>query len=53
LANLQRLAISIWLIFSISSSNRLSLGFPDEVEGYRKYTQQAGWWKEVQRKIGK
>ena len=31
--------------------NRLSLGFPDEVEGYRKYTRQAGWWKEVQKKI--
>ena len=29
--------------------DRLSLGFPDEVEGYRKYTQQAGWWKEVQK----
>ena len=33
--------------------DRLSLGFPDEVEGYRKYTQQAGWWKKVQKKIGK
>ena len=33
--------------------DRLSLGFPDEVEGYRKYTRQAGWWKEVQKKIGK
>ena len=33
--------------------DRLSLGFPDEVSGYRKYTRQAGWWKEVQKKIGK
>ena len=32
---------------------KLSLGFPDEISGYRKYTQQAGWWKEVQKKIGK
>ena len=30
--------------------DRLSLGFSDEISGYRKYTQQAGWWKEVQKK---
>jgi len=33
--------------------DRLSLGFSDEVSGYRKYTQQAGWWREIQKKIGK
>ena len=33
--------------------DKLSLGFPDEVSGYRKYTRQAGWWKEIQVKIGK
>ena len=33
--------------------DRLSLGFPDEVSGYRKYTRQAGWWKEVQKKVGR
>ena len=30
--------------------DRLSLGFPDEISGYRKYTRQAGWWKKVQKK---
>ena len=33
--------------------DRLSLGFPDEVNGYKKYIRQEGWWKEVQKKIGK
>jgi len=33
--------------------DKLSLGFPYEVSGYRKYTQQKGWWQEVQKKIGK
>ena len=33
--------------------DRLSLGFPDEVSGYKKYIRQEGWWKEVQGKIGK
>ena len=30
--------------------DRLSPGFPDEINGYRKYTRQAGWWKKVQKK---
>ena len=33
--------------------DKLSPGFPDEISGYRKYTRQAGWWKEVQKKIGR
>ena len=33
--------------------DKLSLGFPDEVSGYKKYIRQEGWWKEVQGKIGK
>ena len=33
--------------------DRLSLGFPDEVNGYKKYIRQEGWWKEVQEKIRK
>lgn len=32
--------------------NRLAYGFPAEVEGYILYTRTAGWWPEVQRKIG-
>ena len=32
---------------------KLSLGFPDEVNGYKKYTRQSGWWQEVKRKIAK
>ncbi len=33
--------------------DKLTLGFPDEVSGYKKYTCQQGWWQEVKRKIGK
>ena len=32
---------------------KLSLGFPIEVEGYKKYSMQEGWWQEVLIKIGK
>lgn len=32
---------------------KLSLGFPDEVEGYKKYATESGWWTDVQRKIGR
>ena len=31
----------------------LSLGFPNEVSGYKTYANQEGWWQEVQRKIGR
>lgn len=34
------------------NTHKLSLGFPDEVEGYRRYTQEDGWWQEVQKKAG-
>ena len=33
--------------------HKLSLGFPDEVNGYKKYSRQEGWWQEVQKKIGR
>ncbi len=32
---------------------KLRLGFPDEVDGYKKYIYQEGWWKEVQLKAEK
>ena len=32
---------------------KLELGFPDEVRGYKKYSRESGWWKEVQRKMGR
>ena len=32
---------------------KIGQGFPDEVSGYKKYAFQSGWWKEVQKKIGK
>lgn len=31
---------------------KLSLGFPDEIEGYKNYAQVSGWWEAVQEKIG-
>jgi hypothetical protein len=31
---------------------KLRLGFPDEVGAYEAYTQQDGWWEELQKKIG-
>jgi len=31
---------------------KLDLGFPDEVEAYRKYTGEEGWWEMVQKKAG-
>lgn len=31
---------------------RLSMGFPDEVEGYKNYSRVDGWWRELQKKIG-
>jgi hypothetical protein len=30
---------------------RLEEGFPLEVEGYRRYTTEKGWWESVERKI--
>lgn len=33
--------------------HKLSLGFPDEVSGYIKYTRKEGWWQEVKKKIGR
>lgn len=30
--------------------HKLSLGFPDEVEGYKNYSRVDGWWKAVQEK---
>ena len=30
--------------------NLLALGFPDEVNGYRKYAEEPGWWQEVEAK---
>lgn len=27
--------------------DKLSLAFPDEVEAYRKYTSERGWWAKV------
>jgi hypothetical protein len=31
---------------------RLELGFPDEVQAYRMYTEVSGWWDEVRKKAG-
>lgn len=33
-----------------SNLTKLSLGFPDEVEAYRKYTSEPGWWSALQAK---
>jgi hypothetical protein len=30
--------------------HKLSLGFPDEVEGYENYSRVDGWWRAVQEK---
>lgn len=30
---------------------RLWLGFPDEVNGYKKYTREEGWWQKVKEKV--
>lgn len=32
---------------------RLGAGFPEEVQGYRLYTREEGWWEAVEAKIGK
>lgn len=32
--------------------HKLSLGFPDEVEGYKNFKRVDGWWQNVQRKAG-
>ena len=29
---------------------RLSMGFPDEVQGYKKYSEIEGWWEALQKK---
>lgn len=35
-----------------SNLQRLSLSFPDEVEAFRLYSHQNGWWQSVQKKLG-
>lgn len=36
-----------------SNLQKLSRGFPIEVNGYLYYTRKPGWWQQVQKKIGK
>ena len=31
---------------------RLSMGFPDEVEAYRRFANESGYWQDVQRRAG-
>lgn len=31
---------------------RLRLGFPDEVEGYLRFSRESGWWQGVENKMG-
>ena len=31
---------------------RLERGFPNEVDGYRRFAEEYGWWENVQRKAG-
>ncbi len=32
--------------------NKLSAGYPEEVEAYRNYTRTRGWWADVKRRAG-
>ncbi len=45
---------SLWQAISRADSGnmaRLRRGFPVEVEGYRLYTQESGWWQRVQKMV--
>jgi len=37
----------------VNNLAKLESSFPDEVNGYRKYSQESGWWKKVQNKAVK
>jgi len=45
---------ALWKAISMADDknlDKLSAGFPIEVEGYRLYTRQHGWWESVQDRL--
>lgn len=45
--------LNVIRVADVQNLDKLSLGFPDEVEGFHSYRHQRGWWDAVQVKAGK
>jgi hypothetical protein len=45
---------ALWTALTIADRNnlaRLALGFPDDVEAYKKFSREAGWWPALQKRL--